>query len=79
MSGWEHRPDRPVWHPDDCNGPCCWRHTADITDPVDEVHAWSCSEVAIIRGLHADASRRVDALWREFADDCERLAQQVKP
>ncbi len=50
---------------------------APLTDPVDAIHAMSCAEVAIIRGLHADASRRVDALWREFADDCERLAQQV--
>jgi hypothetical protein len=21
----QHRSDRPSWHPEDCNGPCCWR------------------------------------------------------
>jgi hypothetical protein len=53
--------------------------SAPLTDPVDDIHAWSCAEVAIIRGLHADASRRVHAEWVRFADDCERLAQQVTP
>ncbi|MGH9117137.1 MAG: hypothetical protein ACRD0A_04450 [Acidimicrobiales bacterium] len=22
---WHHRSDRPSWHPDDCDGHCCWR------------------------------------------------------
>lgn len=21
---WKRRSDRPAWHPDDCNGECCW-------------------------------------------------------
>jgi len=50
-----------------------------LTDPVDDIHRWSCAEVAIIRGHYADAQRRVDAEYRKFAADIEHIAAQVQP
>lgn len=31
---WEQRPDRPSWHPDDCQLDCCWRRTAIDVDEI---------------------------------------------
>lgn len=31
---WIHRSNRPSWHPDDCNGRCCWRRLPVGFEPL---------------------------------------------
>lgn len=66
-----HRSDRPAWHPDDCNGACCW---ADDTVPrlVDLVAAIDAAKAA-----HDAAQRAYDDAWttyREAAANTDRAA-----
>lgn len=75
---WDHRRDRPAWHPDDCNGPCCWLRAPDLTVCDAPVLTDCVAALAVIRAGFGAAHRAVEARYRRFAADCEQLARRIE-
>lgn len=68
----EHRSDRPSWHPDDCDGLCCWRpflsrRGGPLASALARPASPATEPPTVGRG-EAD----------DFRDDCLRLAQLLE-